>query len=174
METQTALWSRGRCWALLLVVLGAAAGLPAPPTLTYPQVLAQAVDTFNQRPEVQNVFRLLSADPEPAPVSPRAGIPAPGQGAAGGPFYVEPGPTLPPRGNSPWAASWHGWRGEFAQGCTRLRPGNSLSAGKKSSQPSDRLAEPKPAWLNPKSSMAKPKISPDQPQTSPEKPCSIL
>uniref|UniRef100_A0A8C4JJQ2 Uncharacterized protein n=1 Tax=Dromaius novaehollandiae TaxID=8790 RepID=A0A8C4JJQ2_DRONO len=71
METQTALWSRGRCWALLLVVLGAAAGLPAPPTLTYPQVLAQAVDTFNQRPEVQNVFRLLSADPEPAPVSPR-------------------------------------------------------------------------------------------------------
>ncbi|NXE56033.1 CTHL2 protein, partial [Casuarius casuarius] len=55
------------CWALLLVVLGAAAGLPAPPALTYPQALAQAVDAFNQRPEVQNVFRLLSADPEPGP-----------------------------------------------------------------------------------------------------------
>ncbi|EOA98543.1 Cathelicidin-1, partial [Anas platyrhynchos] len=29
--------------------------------------LAQAVDSFNQRPEVHNAFRLLSADPEPAP-----------------------------------------------------------------------------------------------------------
>ncbi|XP_068790138.1 cathelicidin antimicrobial peptide [Struthio camelus] len=56
------------CWALLaLVVLGVAEGSAAPLALTYPQVLAQAVDAFNQRAEVQNTFRLLSADPEPAP-----------------------------------------------------------------------------------------------------------
>ncbi|XP_025945505.1 cathelicidin-2-like [Apteryx rowi] len=56
------------CWVLLLlVVLGAAGGLALPPAFSYPQALAQAVDAFNQRPEVQNAFRLLSADPEPAP-----------------------------------------------------------------------------------------------------------
>ncbi|XP_067148656.1 cathelicidin antimicrobial peptide [Apteryx mantelli] len=56
------------CWVLLLlVVLGAARGLALPPAFSYPQALAQAVDAFNQRPEVQNAFRLLSADPEPAP-----------------------------------------------------------------------------------------------------------
>ncbi|NXM04017.1 CTHL2 protein, partial [Tyrannus savana] len=55
-------------WALvLLVVLGGARALPAPAPLAYTQALAQAVDSYNQRPEVQNAFRLLSADPEPAP-----------------------------------------------------------------------------------------------------------
>ncbi|XP_074013753.1 cathelicidin antimicrobial peptide [Numenius arquata] len=53
------------CWALVLVVLGGGCALPAP--LSYSQALTQAVDSYNQRPEVQNVFRLLSADPEPAP-----------------------------------------------------------------------------------------------------------
>ncbi|NWH50434.1 CTHL3 protein, partial [Fregata magnificens] len=54
-------------WALVLAVLGGACALPAPAPLNYTQALAQAVDSFNQRPEVQNIFRLLSADPEPAP-----------------------------------------------------------------------------------------------------------
>ncbi|XP_062424655.1 cathelicidin antimicrobial peptide [Rhea pennata] len=55
------------CWALLLLAgLGAAGGLATSPVLTYPQALAQAVDAFNQRPDVRNIFRLLSADPEPA------------------------------------------------------------------------------------------------------------
>ncbi|KAM6315231.1 cathelicidin antimicrobial peptide [Aegotheles albertisi] len=52
-------------WCWVLVVLGGVCALPAAPP--YPQALAQALDTFNQRPEVQNVFRLLSADPEPGP-----------------------------------------------------------------------------------------------------------
>ncbi|XP_026698500.1 cathelicidin antimicrobial peptide, partial [Athene cunicularia] len=52
-------------WVLVVAVLGGACALPAP--LTYTQALAQAVDSYNQRPEVQNVFRLLSADPEPTP-----------------------------------------------------------------------------------------------------------
>ncbi|XP_072185267.1 cathelicidin-1 [Excalfactoria chinensis] len=56
------MWS---CWALLLVLLGGACALPAP--LDYQQALDQAVDSYNQRPEVQNAFRLLSADPEPGP-----------------------------------------------------------------------------------------------------------
>ncbi|NWT01860.1 CTHL2 protein, partial [Mionectes macconnelli] len=55
-------------WALvLLVVLGGANALPAPAPLAYTEALARAVDSYNQRPEVQNAFRLLSADPEPAP-----------------------------------------------------------------------------------------------------------
>ncbi|GAB0185104.1 cathelicidin-3-like [Grus americana] len=54
-------------WALVLAVLGGACALPAPAPLAYTQALAQAVDSYNQRPEVQNVFRLLSADPEPTP-----------------------------------------------------------------------------------------------------------
>ncbi|NXJ57548.1 CTHL2 protein, partial [Spizaetus tyrannus] len=54
------------CW--VLVVLGGACALPAPAPFTYTQALAQAIDSFNQRPEVQNVFRMLSADPEPTPV----------------------------------------------------------------------------------------------------------
>ncbi|XP_005229628.2 cathelicidin antimicrobial peptide [Falco peregrinus] len=54
-------------WVLVLVMLGGACALPAPSPLAYTQALAQAVDSYNQRPEVQNVFRLLSADPEPAP-----------------------------------------------------------------------------------------------------------
>ncbi|KAM6101633.1 LOW QUALITY PROTEIN: cathelicidin-2-like [Theristicus caerulescens] len=54
-------------WALVLAVLGGACALPAPAPLAYTQALAQAVDSFNQRPEVLNAFRLLSADPEPAP-----------------------------------------------------------------------------------------------------------
>ncbi|XP_042747595.1 cathelicidin-1, partial [Lagopus leucura] len=53
------------CWVLVLALLGGACALPAP--LGYPQALAQAVDSYNQRPEVQNAFRLLSADPEPGP-----------------------------------------------------------------------------------------------------------
>ncbi|NXC47016.1 CTHL3 protein, partial [Penelope pileata] len=53
------------CWVLLLALLGGACALPAPPA--YPQLLAQAVDSYNQRPEVQHAFRLLSADPEPGP-----------------------------------------------------------------------------------------------------------
>uniref|UniRef100_A0A8B9UH26 CTHL1 protein n=1 Tax=Anas zonorhyncha TaxID=75864 RepID=A0A8B9UH26_9AVES len=55
------------CWVLLLLGLGGACALPAPAPLAYSQALAQAVDSFNQRPEVHNAFRLLSADPEPAP-----------------------------------------------------------------------------------------------------------
>uniref|UniRef100_A0A8B9BAB4 Uncharacterized protein n=1 Tax=Anser brachyrhynchus TaxID=132585 RepID=A0A8B9BAB4_9AVES len=55
------------CWVLVLAVLGGACALPAPAPLAYTQVLAQAVDSFNQRPDVQNTFRLLSADPEPSP-----------------------------------------------------------------------------------------------------------
>ncbi|NXD63030.1 CTHL3 protein, partial [Eolophus roseicapillus] len=54
-------------WVLVLAVLGGACALPAAPPLAYTQALAQAVDSYNQRPEVQNAFRLLSADPEPAP-----------------------------------------------------------------------------------------------------------
>ena len=60
------------CWVLLLALLGGACALPAP--LGYSQALAQAVDSYNQRPEVQNAFRLLSADPEPGPVSARVGM----------------------------------------------------------------------------------------------------
>uniref|UniRef100_A0A8B9EZX2 CTHL1 protein n=1 Tax=Amazona collaria TaxID=241587 RepID=A0A8B9EZX2_9PSIT len=48
------------CW-------GGACALPAPAPLAYTQALAQAVESYNQRPDVQNAFRLLSADPEPAP-----------------------------------------------------------------------------------------------------------
>ncbi|XP_040978510.1 cathelicidin-3-like [Aquila chrysaetos chrysaetos] len=55
------------CWVLVLAVLGGACALPAPAPFTYTQALAQAVDSFNQRPEVQNAFRMLSADPEPTP-----------------------------------------------------------------------------------------------------------
>ncbi|XP_029865593.1 LOW QUALITY PROTEIN: cathelicidin antimicrobial peptide [Aquila chrysaetos chrysaetos] len=55
------------CWVLVLAVLGGACALPAPAPFTYTQALAQAVDSFNQRPEVQNIFRMLSADPEPTP-----------------------------------------------------------------------------------------------------------
>ncbi|XP_005532197.1 PREDICTED: cathelicidin antimicrobial peptide [Pseudopodoces humilis] len=54
-------------WVLLLAVLGGACALPAPAPLAYIQVLSQAVDSYNQRPEVKNAFRLLSAEPEPAP-----------------------------------------------------------------------------------------------------------
>ncbi|NXW58539.1 CTHL3 protein, partial [Eurystomus gularis] len=54
-------------WALVLVVLGGACALPAPASLAYDQALAQAVDSYNQQPEVQNIFRLLSANPEPGP-----------------------------------------------------------------------------------------------------------
>ncbi|NXN56268.1 CTHL1 protein, partial [Rynchops niger] len=54
-------------WALVLAVLGGACALPAPVPLAYTQALTQAIDSYNQRPEVQNAFRLLSADPEPAP-----------------------------------------------------------------------------------------------------------
>ncbi|NXL36793.1 CTHL3 protein, partial [Glaucidium brasilianum] len=54
-------------WVLVLAVLGGACALPAPVPLTYTQALSQAVDSYNQRPEVQHVFRLLSADPEPTP-----------------------------------------------------------------------------------------------------------
>ncbi|KAM6087451.1 cathelicidin-3-like [Chlamydotis macqueenii] len=52
-------------WALVLALLGGACALPAPPA--YPEALAQAVEAFNQRPEAQNAFRLLSAEPAPAP-----------------------------------------------------------------------------------------------------------
>ncbi|NXR23869.1 CTHL2 protein, partial [Cinclus mexicanus] len=54
-------------WLLVLAVLGAACALPAPAPLAYTQALVQAVDSYNQSPEVQNAFRLLSAEPEPAP-----------------------------------------------------------------------------------------------------------
>ncbi|OXB63792.1 hypothetical protein ASZ78_016198 [Callipepla squamata] len=53
------------CWVLLLALLGGGCALPAP--MGYPQALSQAVDSYNRRPEVQNAFRLLSADPEPGP-----------------------------------------------------------------------------------------------------------
>ncbi|NXO13362.1 CTHL2 protein, partial [Oriolus oriolus] len=52
---------------LVRAVLGGACALPAPAPFAYMQVLAEAVDSYNQRPEVQNAFRLLSAEPEPAP-----------------------------------------------------------------------------------------------------------
>ncbi|KAM9232269.1 cathelicidin-2-like [Leptosomus discolor] len=52
---------------LVLAVLGGVCALPAPVPFAYTQALAQAVDSFNQRPGVQNAFRLLSADPEPGP-----------------------------------------------------------------------------------------------------------
>ncbi|XP_066169444.1 cathelicidin antimicrobial peptide [Sylvia atricapilla] len=54
-------------WLLVLAVLGGARALPAPAPLAYTQALALAVDSYNQRPEVQNAFRLLSAEPEPGP-----------------------------------------------------------------------------------------------------------
>ncbi|OXB71512.1 UNVERIFIED_CONTAM: hypothetical protein H355_002852 [Colinus virginianus] len=54
------------CWVLLLALLGGGCALPAP--MGYPQALSQAVDSYNRRPEVQNAFRLLSADPEPGPL----------------------------------------------------------------------------------------------------------
>ncbi|XP_032927211.1 cathelicidin-2-like [Catharus ustulatus] len=54
-------------WMLLLAVLGGACALPAPEPFAYTQALAQAVDSYNQRPEVKNAFRLLSAEPEPDP-----------------------------------------------------------------------------------------------------------
>lgn len=56
-------------WVLVLAVLGGACALPAPAPLSYTEALAQAVDSYNQQPEVQNAFRLLSAEPEPGPVS---------------------------------------------------------------------------------------------------------
>ncbi|NXS58549.1 CTHL2 protein, partial [Brachypteracias leptosomus] len=59
-----------RSWAVVLVVLvvlGGGCALPAP--LPYTQVLTEALDSYNQQPEVQNIFRLLSANPEPTPVS---------------------------------------------------------------------------------------------------------
>ncbi|XP_072781334.1 cathelicidin antimicrobial peptide isoform X1 [Taeniopygia guttata] len=54
-------------WVLVLAVLGGACALPTPASLSYVEALAQAVDSYNQQPEVQNAFRLLSAEPEPAP-----------------------------------------------------------------------------------------------------------
>ncbi|NXD88262.1 CTHL2 protein, partial [Halcyon senegalensis] len=54
-------------WALVLVVLGGACALPAPAPLSYTQALAQALDSYNQQPEVHKVFRLLSSSPEPTP-----------------------------------------------------------------------------------------------------------
>ncbi|NXY51596.1 CTHL3 protein, partial [Ceuthmochares aereus] len=52
-------------WLVVLVALGGGCALPAP--LSYPQALALAVDSYNQRPEVEKVFRLLSSNPEPTP-----------------------------------------------------------------------------------------------------------
>ncbi|XP_036235132.1 cathelicidin antimicrobial peptide [Molothrus ater] len=54
-------------WVLVLAVLGGACALPAPAPLSYTEALALAVDSYNQQPEVQNAFRLLSAEPEPGP-----------------------------------------------------------------------------------------------------------
>uniref|UniRef100_A0A8C3TY14 CTHL1 protein n=1 Tax=Catharus ustulatus TaxID=91951 RepID=A0A8C3TY14_CATUS len=54
-------------WMLLLAVLGGACALPAPEPFAYTQALAQAVNSYNQRPEVKNAFRLLSAEPQPDP-----------------------------------------------------------------------------------------------------------
>ncbi|KAM9287873.1 LOW QUALITY PROTEIN: cathelicidin-3-like [Cariama cristata] len=50
-----------------VLAAGGACALPAPAPLAYTQALAQAVDSFNQRPGVLNAFRLLSANPEPTP-----------------------------------------------------------------------------------------------------------
>ncbi|KAM6281914.1 cathelicidin-2-like [Porphyrio hochstetteri] len=55
------------CWVLVLAVLGGACALPAPAPLAYSQALAQAVESYNQRPGVPSAFRLLSAEPEPGP-----------------------------------------------------------------------------------------------------------
>ncbi|NXG99465.1 CTHL2 protein, partial [Loxia leucoptera] len=54
-------------WVLVLAVLGGACALPAQASLSYIEALAQAVDAYNEQPEVQNTFRLLSAEPEPGP-----------------------------------------------------------------------------------------------------------
>uniref|UniRef100_A0A8C3TUX6 Uncharacterized protein n=1 Tax=Catharus ustulatus TaxID=91951 RepID=A0A8C3TUX6_CATUS len=56
-------------WMLLLAVLGGACALPAPEPFAYTQALAQAVNSYNQRPEVKNAFRLLSADADPEPTA---------------------------------------------------------------------------------------------------------
>ncbi|XP_065525191.1 cathelicidin-3-like [Lathamus discolor] len=82
-------------WALVLVVLGGACALPAPAPLAYTQALAQAVSSYNQRPEVQNSFRLLSADPEPAPVS----------GPPQGPPHRDPRLRLPSADPKPMGTS---------------------------------------------------------------------
>ncbi|NXI38272.1 CTHL2 protein, partial [Galbula dea] len=55
-------------WVLMVLgVLGGSRALPAPIPLAYSQALTQAVESYNQSPEVHNIFRLLSADPDPAP-----------------------------------------------------------------------------------------------------------
>ncbi|NXY85319.1 CTHL2 protein, partial [Alcedo cyanopectus] len=53
-------------WALVLAVLGGVCALPAPAPLTYTQALSQAVDSYNQQPELKNTYRLLSSNPEPS------------------------------------------------------------------------------------------------------------
>nr|XP_056713784.1 cathelicidin-2-like [Euleptes europaea] len=53
------------CWALMLLV-GVVAGAPTQPTLlSYEQVLASAVATYNQELGPENAFQLLEAEPQP-------------------------------------------------------------------------------------------------------------
>ncbi|XP_060104238.1 cathelicidin-2-like [Heteronotia binoei] len=53
------------CWALMLV-LGVVAATPTKhPRLSYKQVLASAIDKYNQELGSENAFRLLEAEPRP-------------------------------------------------------------------------------------------------------------
>ncbi|KAL8164662.1 UNVERIFIED_CONTAM: hypothetical protein K2H54_001365 [Gekko kuhli] len=53
------------CWALMLLVGVVRAGPTSPPSLTYEQVVASAVATYNQELGAENAFRLLEAEPQP-------------------------------------------------------------------------------------------------------------
>nr|XP_056713134.1 cathelicidin-2-like [Euleptes europaea] len=53
------------CWAMLLLMVGAAIAIPTVPTrLSYEQVLASAVKTYNQESGLDSAFRLLEAEPQ--------------------------------------------------------------------------------------------------------------
>ncbi|XP_054846949.1 antimicrobial protein CAP18-like [Eublepharis macularius] len=53
-------------WAMLLLFAGAAVAHPAPPPpLSYEQVLASAIETYNKESGLENAFRLLEPEPQP-------------------------------------------------------------------------------------------------------------
>ncbi|XP_054847725.1 cathelicidin-2-like [Eublepharis macularius] len=54
------------CWALVMLLVGVASAAPTRSTpLSYEQVLASAVSTYNQELGQENAFRLLEAEPLP-------------------------------------------------------------------------------------------------------------
>ncbi|XP_060103973.1 cathelicidin-2-like [Heteronotia binoei] len=54
------------CWAPMLVLVGVVVADPTTPTLlSYEQVLASAIDNYNQELGSENAFRLLEAEPQP-------------------------------------------------------------------------------------------------------------